>query len=44
MLKKLLSKEKVRNKSKSENIVRLTITAQRVLHWIRSAVVGKWVE
>ena len=37
-------REKVRNTRKSENIIRLTITAQRVLHWIRTVVFGKWME
>ena len=44
MIKKISPKEKVRNKIKSENIIRLTITAQRVLHWVRPVVVGKWME
>ena len=38
---KISPKRKVRIKSKSENVFRLTIIVQ---HWIRSPVVGKWME
>ena len=40
----MLPERKVGNKNKSENIIRLTITAQRVLHWVRSVLAGKRLE
>ena len=39
-----MTKDKIRNKSKSEKVIRLPITVQKVLHWVRSAVVGKKME
>ena len=37
----MLSKRKIRNKNKSENIIPLTITAQKTPHWVRAVFVAK---